>query len=292
MTQQSLFLQTVLNGLMLGFVLSLVASSLSLIWGVMGVVNFAHGDFMMLSMYISYWAFSLVHIDPMVSLLLSAGLLFLLGMLLHGTIFVRVQDAPMIVQVLATSGLAMFMRGSAQYLFSPLYRLIQVSWISGQLTLFGGLRVGKPQLVSGLGAILVTVFFFWLIEKTETGRALRAVAEDRAVASLVGIDSQRMNALALAIGLACVGVAGGLISTYYYVFPNVGIMFGTLGLVIVGMAGFGNIRGSFTAGIGAGLVMALSGYYISSTYKTVTVFLLYLVVVQVRALLARRALAR
>ena len=247
----------------------------------MDIVNFAHGEFLMLSMYVVFWLYALFRIDPIFGLPVSVLVLFVVGVLTHKLIVRPVLDAPMSAQIFVTFGLLVFLQGVAQFLWSPSYRLIQEPLLSGRLQV-AGLNVSLAQGVAAIGALLTTAFVYWFIEKTETGRALQAVAEDRQAASLMGINSDRMFALAWGIGAACVGVAGALLANYYYIFPTVGTVFALIAFVAVALGGFGSVPGALVAGIIIGLVEVLSGFLIAPAYKEVTVFALYLVVVLVR----------
>lgn len=281
MSLSTAILQTIVSGVLVGFIFSLTAVGLTLIYGVMDIVNFAHGEFLMLSMYVAYWAYALLGLDPLFSLPLCTLTLFLVGVLTHKLIVRHVLHAPMLSQIFATFGLMVLMRGTAQFLWTPNYRLIQQPLLSGRLSLFD-IYVGVPQLVAALGALLTTGFVYWLVEKTETGRALQAVAEDREAASLMGINSDRTYALAWGIGAACMGVAGGLLANYYYIFPEVGSVFVSITFVVVALGGFGSVLGAFLAGIIIGVVEVLGGFFVGPAYKNVVVFVLYVIVVLAR----------
>ncbi len=273
--------QVILSGIFIGFIYALVSVGLTVIYGVMDIVNFAHGEFLMLSMYVVFWLYALFRIDPIFGLPVSVLVLFVVGVLTHKLIVRPVLDAPMSAQIFVTCGLLVYLQGVAQFLWSPSYRLIQEPLLSGRLQV-AGLNVSLAQGVAAIGALLTTAFVYWFIEKTETGRALQAVAEDRQAASLMGINSDRMFALAWGIGAACVGVAGALLANYYYIFPTVGTVFALIAFVAVALGGFGSVPGALVAGIIIGLVEVLSGFFIAPAYKEVTVFALYLVVVLVR----------
>ena len=273
--------QVILSGIFIGFIYALVSVGLTVIYGVMDIVNFAHGEYLMLSMYVVFWLYALFRIDPIFGLPVSVLVLFVVGVLTHKLIVRPVLDAPMSAQIFVTFGLLVFLQGVAQFLWSPSYRLIQEPLLSGRLQV-AGLNVSLAQGVAAIGALLTTAFVYWFIEKTETGRALQAVAEDRQAASLMGINSDRMFALAWGIGAACVGVAGALLANYYYIFPTVGTVFALIAFVAVALGGFGSVPGALVAGIIIGLVEVLSGFFIAPAYKEVTVFALYLVVVLVR----------
>jgi branched-chain amino acid transport system permease protein len=277
-----IIMQTLVSGVMIGFVFALVAVGLTLIFGMVEIVNFAHGDFLMLAMYTSFWMWSLYAIDPLFSLPVSTLALVLLGIATHKLIIRRILHAPMLTQIFATFGLMVFLRSTAQFLWTPNFRVIQNSIVSDGRVEVGGVFIGAPQLVAALGAVATFAFIYWFIEKTETGRALMATAEDRESASLMGINSERMFTYTWAIGAGCVGVAGALLSTYYYIQPEVGVVFGLTAFVVVALGGFGSIPGAFIAGLLVGIVQVMAGFFIAPALKFAIVLAIYLLVVLVR----------
>lgn len=273
-----IFLQGAIYGLLMGFVYALIAAGLSLIFGLMEIVNFAHGEFLMLAMFTAFFAWSLFGLDPLLSLPICALLLFLLGVGTYRGVVSRILHAPMLAQIFATFGLAVFLRNLAQFLWTPDFRLIKNPWLSGRVELFG-IFIGVPQLVTSLASLLAFGLLYWFISRTETGLALQATAQDRHAASLMGIDTERMYALGWGIGAACVGVAGALLATFYYVFPDVGFVFALIAYVTVALGGFGNVPATLLAGVLIGLVEVVGGLLIAPAFKYVVVFCLYLVVV-------------
>ena len=273
--------QLVVSALLLGGIYALIAVGLTLIFGVMRVVNFAHGEFLMLAMFSTFWAWSLWRLDPLISLPLTVGLLFLAGVATYHGIIRWILGAPMLAQIFATFGLAVFLRSAAQALWGADFQLVKNPLVQGRISL-GGLFIGMPQLVASLGALVAFGFLYWFIRKTETGLALQATAQDKQAASLMGIHTERMFALGWGIGAACVGVAGALLTIFFYVFPDVGATFSLLAYVAVALGGFGNVPGTLAAGVIVGLVEVLGGLLIAPALKYVAVFVIYLVVVLVR----------
>ncbi len=271
-------LQGIVSGLLMGLVYALIAAGLSLIFGLMEIVNFAHGEFLMLAMFSTYWAWALWRLDPIVSLPLTAAALFLLGVATYFGLIRWIIGAPMLAQIFATFGLAIFLRSAAQALWGVDFQLVKDPLIQGRISL-GGLFIGLPQLAASIGALLAFVFLNWFISRTETGLALQATAQDRQAASLMGINTQRMFAFGWGIGAACVGVAGALLTIFFYVFPDVGSSFALLAYVTVALGGFGNVPGTLVAGVVVGLIETLGGLLIAPALKYVAVFLIYLLVV-------------
>jgi branched-chain amino acid transport system permease protein len=265
----------------MGCIYALVAIGLCVIWGLMEIVNFAHGEFLMLAMFTAFWGFALFHMDPLLSLPFCMILLFLIGVATYFIIIKKIIQAPFLAQILSTFGLGIFLRYLAQFMFSPDFRTIKNPILSGNIYL-GGISIGVPQLVASLVCIATFVFLYWFINRTEVGFALLATSEDREAASLMGINSDKMFALGWGIGAACLGVAGALMSNFYYIFPEVGFNFALIAYVAVALGGFGSIVGSFVAGIIIGQVEFVSGLLLAPSFKYAFVFLIYLLVVFIR----------
>ncbi len=276
-----LIIQAVVSGLLMGLIYALVAVGLSLIFGLMEIVNFAHGEFLMIAMFASFWLWSLFGLDPLLSAPLVALILGGMGLLVHFGIIRQIINAPMLAQVCATFGLSVALRAAAQFLWTPDFRVIANPWIAGRVQV-GPIFIGQPQLVAGVVCLLAFVALWLFVTRTETGLALQATAQDRAAAAVMGIPTDRMSALGWAIGLGCVAVAGSMLSTFFYIFPEVGIGFALLAFVAVALGGFGSIPGSLIAGVLIGLIESLGGLLISPSYKMLIVFGLYLAVVLVR----------
>jgi len=234
----------------------------------------------MLSMYLSYFLHARLGWDPIAALPVNAVVLFALGELVYYALIRRVLRAPMLAQVFATFGLGVFLQNAAQFLWRPDFRTLGNTWVTGRIAL-AGVYVSGPQLAAAGGAVVTTAGLWWLLSRTEIGRALLATAEDRQAASLMGINPDRMFALAWGLGAACVGVAGGLLSTFYYVFPQVG---GVFALVASWRSRWGVRLGSrrIRRGVLIGVVESLAGVFVAPAVKNIFVFAIYLVVVLVR----------
>ena len=273
--------QSVTSGLLLGLILALSAAGLTLIWGVMDIVNFAHGDFLMLGMYGTFFAWSLFGLDPLVALPGVVVVLAAIGVAVYATVIRPVLRQNVLAQMFATFGLGILLRGLAQFLFTPAFRQVGQTASSGVVAL-GPVSVGREQLVAAAGALLVSLLLFAILDRTTLGTALRATAEDRVAAELMGIDSGRMFALAWALGAGCVGAAGALLAVYFPVFPDVGATFGLLAFVTVALGGFGSVAGAVLAGVLIGVVVNLAGVFIDPSHKFALAYALCLAVLFVR----------
>ena len=274
-------IQQLVNGLLIGCVYSLIAIGLTLIWGVMNIVNFAHGDFLMLSMFSSFWLYTLWGIDPLLSIPINAVLLFLLGLLIYRFAVSKVMKGPMLAQLVVTFGVSIFIANTAVLFWTPDFRLIDKPLLAGTWN-FSSVQISVPKVVASVGSVVVSGALILFLQKTRTGKAILATEMNRDSALLMGINTDRVNALSFGIGSALVGIAGGFLAMYYYIYPQVGGLFGTISFAIVALGGFGSISGAFIAGIVVGLVQTLGGYFFDPAYKYALVFFVYLLVVWFR----------
>jgi branched-chain amino acid transport system permease protein len=276
------FVQVLIDGMLNGMVYALVAAGLCLIWGVMDVINFAHGEYLMVAMYVSYWLGFLLNVDPLLSVIAAGIFIFILGAVTYRLIIRYTIGKPGLVALLATFGLAIVLKNFCMNRFSPNFLILSDTWLSDKTLHLGNLIFPVPQLVAGLLSLVVVGLIYTLINTTRFGWAIQATAMDRDAAELMGINTERIYLLIFGIGGACVGIAGGIMPSYLAVHPEVGSMFGLIAFVCVAMGGFGSIPGAFIAGILVGSVEALAGFYIAPVFKYIAVFGLYLAVVFLR----------
>ena len=279
MTDQ--LVQQIVNGLLIGFIYSLIAIGLTLIWGVMNIVNFAHGDFLMLGMFTSFWLYTLYGVDPLFSIPVCTALLFILGLLIYRFIVSKVMKGPMLAQLVVTFGVSIFLANLAVFLWTPDFRLIEKPLLHGTWDI-GEIKLSIPKFVATIGSVMVSVFVFLFLKRTKTGKAILATEMDREAALLMGINTERINSISFALGSALVGIAGAFLSTYDYIHPQVGGTFGLIAFCVVALGGCGSIEGAFIAGIIVGLAQTLGGFFIDPAYKFAIVFLIYLITVWIR----------
>ena len=273
-----IIIQAIVAGLMMGMIYSLIAAGLSLIFGLMGIVNFAHGEHLMLSMFSSFWLWSLFGLDPLYSIPVTILLMAFCGVVTHYFLIRYILKAKMLIQICATFGLSIFLRSIAQLLWTPDYRSVENPLLEGRIEL-GSIFIGQPQLYASLVCLIAFIVLYLFVSKTKTGLALQATAQDRHAAEIMGIPSNKMYALGWAIGLGCVGVAGGMMTNYFFIFTDVGIYFALFAFVAVALGGFGSIIGCLYAGVIIGLVESLGGLLIDPSFKLLYVFAIYLLVV-------------
>jgi branched-chain amino acid transport system permease protein len=278
-----LFLQSVLSGVLVGGVYALIGVGLTLIFGVMRVINFAHGELVMLGMYATWIFFVNPHLgwDPYLSILAVAPLLFLWGALLQMTVINRVLDALPQNQILLTIGLGLVMSNAVMLGFTSDYRLLTTSYSSSSFDL-GGLSVSYPLLMSFAVTAVITAGLYVFLLRTDTGQAIRATAQDRTAAQLMGIDVRKMSVLAFGLGSALAGVAGALVAPTYYIYPQVGGAFTLKAFVIVVLGGMGSVVGATLAGVLIGVTESLAAVYVATGLKELVVYVLFLVLLLVK----------
>jgi len=273
--------QGIVNGVLVGAVFALVAVGLTLIYGVMDIVNFAHGEMVMLGMYGSFFAWSLLGLDPLVSLPVTGVSIAVVGALMYYGVIGPVLGRSPLAQIIATFGVQVMLRGLAQFLWTPDTRTISHVWAEGLRLRLGGVVVGGPQLVMAAGAAVSTLAVALVMNRTETGGAIRAAGEDPVAAALMGINPKRMYALAWLVAGSATGVAGALLMNAYSTSPTAGVTFVLMAFVVVALGGFGSIAGAAVAGLLVGVVQGVVGLYASS-YTLAAALAIYLLVVLVR----------
>jgi branched-chain amino acid transport system permease protein len=276
-----ILLQIVVSGLLLGAVYALFSSGLTLIWGMMNVVNFAHGDFVMLAMYVAFVVWTAMGGGPAASAPIAAMLLATLGVICYFLLVRHIMKGPMIAQILGTFGLALFLRYAAFWYFGSDFRTLPDN-IVGAPFVIGGLRIDAPRLLAGGVALLVTLGLHLILTRTALGSRMLAVSEDPMAAQLMGIRPERMQAIAWALAAGSAGIAGALIATFFYTSPTVGETLAIIAFVTVSLGGFGSVPGALVAGLLIGLVESLSAYLIGPVYKDVIVYILFVLVLWVR----------
>ena len=273
--------QVIVGGLLLGAIYALFSSGLTLIWGMMNFINFAHGEFVMLGMYVAFLVVVWLHGGPVVFGVAAALALFVLGVGIYVSLIRHVIRGPMLSQILSTFGLALLLRYTAFWIFSANFVSLPQTSLAGTIKL-GGIFLPVAQLVAGAVAVVLTLALHLLLTRTTTGSKLLAVAEDRAAAMLMGIRPDRMQALAWGLSAGAAGIAGALMATAYPWSPSVGETFGLIAFVVVALGGCGSVLGSLYAGLIIGLIQAMSAFYLGAIYKDIVVYGLFVALLWLR----------
>ncbi|WP_425068091.1 branched-chain amino acid ABC transporter permease [Reyranella sp.] len=273
--------QVVVSGLLLGALYALFSSGLTLIWGMMNVVNFAHGDFVMLGMYTAVMVWTALGGGPWASVPAAAMLIGTLGIASYFLLVRHIMRGPMLAQILGTFGLALFLRYGALWAFGANFKTLPDDLV-GHSFILAGIRFEGARVLAGAVGLIVTLLLHLLLTRTSIGSRMLAVSEDATAAQLMGIRPQRMQALAWGMAGAATGIAGALIATFFYTSPTVGETLAIVAFVTVALGGFGSVLGALVAGLLIGVVESLSAYLIGPVYKDVIVYILFVLVLWFR----------
>jgi branched-chain amino acid transport system permease protein len=271
----TVLVQVIVGGLLLGAVYALFSSGLTLVWGMMNIVNFAHGDFVMLGMYVAYVVYTLFGAGPLLGAPLAALALATLGVIVYFGLIRDIMKGPMLAQILGTFGLALLLRYSVFWWFGANFLSLPENLVGGTFEV-AGLRIQASRLLAGVVALVVTLGLHLLLTRTSLGSKMLAVAEDPVAAQLMGIRPDTMQAIAWAIAAGATGLAGALIATFFYIVPTVGETLGIVAFVTVSLGGFGSVPGALVAGLLIGVIESLSAYKIGAVYKDMVVYSLFL----------------
>jgi branched-chain amino acid transport system permease protein len=272
-----IFFQSLISGILVGGVYALIGIGLTIIFGVMRIINFAHGDILMVGMYLTYGLFTLLGIDPFLSILITIPLMFLFGGFLQKLFINRVLNALPQNQILLTIGLGLIMSNTMMLIYTSDYKILTTPYSSSSFKILG-LSISEPLAISFVITAMITAILYWFLMKTDTGQAIRATAQDREAAQLMGINVKRMSIIAFGLGASLAGTAGALISPTYYIFPQIGSTFTLKAFVITVLGGMGSVVGATMGGIIIGVAESMGAVYISSGWKDVVVFVLFLLV--------------
>lgn len=279
------FMQTLMYGVFAGGIYGVAAMGLALVFGVLKLLNIAHGELVMIGGYVGFWAFTALGLDPFVSLIIVVPALFLLGLLLETTVYrtiTRLTGEERIKNSLLVSfGLTLVLQNLVQWAFTGDERSIQVSYAGDGFNIYGVL-LPYTRVATLVIVLAVTLGLHYFLHKTYPGKAILATAEDYESAELAGININRVYMLTFALGAALAGVAGELVTLTYSLSPSIGMVWTLKALIVIVLAGTGSILGALPAGILLGVVEALSGVFIASTYREVVGLVIFLVVLLLR----------
>ncbi len=269
----TIFIQAVINGLLLGGVYAVYSAGFSLIFGVMGVVNLAHGELIMLGAFTSYWMFQILHMDPYVSAPFSAAILFGVGYVIQKYIINRVIDLPHIMSYILTFGIHLILANVAIKLWTHDFRSITTSYSGANLAVLG-LNIPYARMVTFFLALFVIAGLWAFMSRTETGRAIRATSMDKDVARLMGVNIREIYAITFGVGAAVTGLAGASISPFVIIFPEMGLEYTIVAFCVVVLGGMGYLPGALWGGFILGVLQSLAATYLSAGISVAITFLI------------------
>lgn len=282
-------LQACINGLLMGGFYSLMGMGQNIIFGVMKIVNFCHGEMLMVGMYITYMLYTYAGIDPYLCVPIVAVIMFCLGAVIQHTLITPSLGTKSFTNLLfLTVGLGLLLSNGALVLFGSDYRSIRTDYSQTYIQM-GPVTMALPRLISFGVLVVITIALFIFLKYTTIGKQIRAVSQNAVGAEVVGIDAKRIYILTYGLGVALAGVAGALLTQFYTIFPTAGASFGFRALIVVVVGGLGSIPGAFFAGIFLGLLETMSALLISPSYSDLIVFMTFIVILVVRqTIIARR----
>ncbi len=285
-------LQILVSGVLLGGIYALASLGLGLSWGIVHVINFAHGEWILLSMYASYWLVNLFGVDPLLLIPLSALIGAGIGVFTQKFLVETTERGGALATILSTFGLSLTIIGTSQLLWKSYARTIPNRYIEMVIKV-GVIRISGAHFVSFLVAIALITSIYILFKKTLTGKAILASSEifgDAEVALLMGVNVKRIKLLTMALAGISAGIAGNLIATFYYIHPYIGMLWCILAFVVVVLAGLGSLKGIIIAGVIVGILECLGSLIIGTAYSYILVFLAFILTLYLRprGLMGRR----
>ena len=281
MPDLAIIVPSVLNGLTTGALYALVALGLTLIYGVLHIINFAHGALLMVGLYAVYFLHSSFGIDPYVSLLIVPPAMFALGYALQRGIIGRASHGRDENILLVTLGLSIVIENLALFVFRSDTRSVDTPYSFEVVEILGAF-LPLPKVIAFVGALVTAALLWLLMSRTDLGRAIRALAKERKGAKLVGIDVDHVFAMSFGLGIACLGVAACLLLPSYYVTPQVGHGFVLIAFTIVVLGGMGSFVGALVGGLIIGVVEALGGLFLGESLGQIGIFLIFILVLVFR----------
>lgn len=268
--------QAVVNGLLIGGIYALIAVGLTLVYGVMDIVNFAHGEFLMLGMFGGYLASTVFGIDPLLAAPVVGLVVFGLGALLERVIIEPIIHAPPVAQVMATVGLGLIMVNGVAVVLGTDFRSVTTSYQDKALTVLG-LTIPTTYLYAGIYSLVVAVGLSLFLNRTEFGKAMRATAQNRGAAELMGISPRRMYMVAFGLGVGLCALAGSVILPYTLTYPTIGQQYVLIMFTVVVLGGLGSVRGAILAGLVVGLLQSLTTLVMPSELQNLVVFTVFFI---------------
>jgi len=275
------FLQALVDGVLLGGVYAVISIGLTLVFGVVSIINFAQGEFLMVGMFVAYFAWKLLGLDPLMGSVLSFAVAFVLGMATQKFLINRVLRAPAVAQIFLTVGLLIVMENFALILFGSEFRSVQTSY---QMTAYslGPLLFSAPYLLAFVVASIAGLALWWVLKKTWWGMAVRATAQDPMAARLSGVSTRRVHQIAFGLGVGMTALGGGIILPYLTASTTVGAQFSVLMFTAVVLGGLGSVLGAVIGGIAVGVIQSLSAMLLPMQLQNLVLFAVFILVLALR----------
>lgn len=275
-------IEDTINGILMGSIYGLTALGLTIIFGVLKVINFAHGSLLMIAMYVTYWTVALSGIHPYLSLVVVVPVMFMFGFYLQDIVIKPIFKAEKDVRepitvIIVTTGVWYILDNLTLLIFGPQYRNLQANPLRGKMLALGDMLISVPKLWGFVTAMITAGLLYWFLQKTRLGRAIRATSLDRQASSLMGISPYKVYNVAFGIGTATAGIAAVTLIPFYNVFPTVGVLFDIKGFIIVVLGGLGSIGGALLGGIIIGVIESVGPQFMAATWTEAIVYALFLI---------------
>ena len=285
-----IYLQLLINGILLGGIYGLMSIGLNLVFGVVGIVNFAHGEFLMIAMYAAFWLCTLTHIDPYLGLFIIAPSFFLFGYIVEKLLIQPIINAPHVAQIFVTLGMGIILQNLALIFWKADTRALYLSYTSSSIQ-WGPLIIGLTRLLAWVISAGITVLLFLFLKRTYLGKAVQAVSQNLTGAKAVGININFTYALAFGLGTVCVAIAGVTLMVIYPTYPTIGNNFVLIAFVVVVLGGLGNLAGTIMGGLIIGIIEAFAGFYLPGPITMAIYFSIFIIILifRPRGLFAKKA---
>ena len=275
------FLQALIDGCLIGGVYAVVSIGLTLVFGVMGIVNFAHAEFLTIGMFVAFFVWKLFGLDPLFGAFIAFIVVFVLGAILQRVLIRPVLKAPAVAQIFLTVGMLIVLENGSLMLFGSEFKSVHTSYQTASVRL-GPLFLSVPYLLAFMMACGSGTAVWWFLQKTSYGRAIRATAQDPIAATLSGINADRMHWIAFGLGTALTAFGGAVILPYFTLSPSVGSQFVVLMFTVVVLGGLGSVTGCMIGGLLVGIIQSLSTLFFPMQLQNLILFLLFIAMLSFR----------
>lgn len=273
--------RALVNGLLIGGVYALIALGLNLVFGVLKIKNFAHGEFVMAAMFVTFVLTTVTSLDAYILAPLVVAVMFVVGLILHHTLVTHVVGKPQENSILLTIGIMAILQGLALMIWGPDYRSVD-SALANTVLSFGMLQIPATRFIAFVVAIVASAGVFLFLQQSTLGKQVRAAAENLIVAELLGVNTRRVYGLVFGLGIALAALGGVLLAPIFYVYPLIGQLFTLTAFVVVVLGGLGDLRGTVAAGLLVGIVESFAGTYVSFHAAEMAVFVLFVLALMIR----------